>query len=256
MAPASHNLFPFRDKASSTVLRTLQGRNLLQTLLASPSFTAVHAFARRDFPADLTSNTKLKPIVNAESSQWPTAVPDLPKSIFFSALGTTRAQAGGLAGQRAIDHDLNIALAKQARANGVRTYVLVSVGGASTTSMIPYSKMKGEIEDGIAELGFEHCVILRPGLIVGERREDDSRPTEFALRKLAGWAGCVSDGLKDFWAQDAQVIARAGVAAALKAGEGKGEGKMVKCKDGEGETKVWIIEGKDIVTLGRTEWKE
>lgn len=100
-------------------------------------------------------------------------------------------------------------------------------------------------------------MILRPGLIVGNRRDDDSRPAEFALRKLAGWAGGVSAGLKDFWAQDAEVIARAGLAAALKAGEGQGEGQVVKCKDGkEGESKVWILEGKDIVRLGKTEWKE
>ena len=46
--------------------------------------------------------------------------------------------------------------------------------------MIPYSKMKGELEDSVNALGFDHTIIVRPGLIVGGR--EDSRPAEFAIR--------------------------------------------------------------------------
>jgi len=46
--------------------------------------------------------------------------------------------------------------------------------------MIPYSKMKGELEDSVNALGFDHTIIVRPGLIVGGREE--SRPAEFVIR--------------------------------------------------------------------------
>jgi uncharacterized protein YbjT (DUF2867 family) len=101
--------------------------------------------------------------------------------------------------------------------------------------------MKGQLENSVQELGFEYTVILRPGLIVGSREE--SRPAEAVARKIAGFAGMLGNGFKDFWAQDADVIARAAVAGGLKALEGK-------LKD-----KVWIMGPSDIVRLGRTEWK-
>lgn len=69
--------------------------------------------------------------------------------IFFSALGTTAYIAGGFERQRKIDYDLNIALARAARNAGARVYVLVSKSGASPQSMIPYSRMKGELDQAV-----------------------------------------------------------------------------------------------------------
>lgn len=64
------------------------------------------------------------------------------------------------------------------------------------------------------------------------------------FRKIAGAAGSLSDKLKDFWAQDDEVIARAAVKAGLEALKGV-----------DGEEKVKILGQADIVRLGRTEWK-
>lgn len=99
--------------------------------------------------------------------------------------------------------------------------------------------MKGELEDAVKALDFEHTVIVRPGLIVGSREE--SRPAEFVVRKIAGFAGMLGSGFKDSWAQDAEVIGRAAVSAGLKALEG-------------GE-KIVEVGQAEIVRLGRTEWK-
>ena len=90
-------------------------------------------------------------------------------------------------------------------------------------------------------LGFAHTVILRPGLIVGTRSE--SRPAEAVFRGIARVLGKVSNVLKDGWAQDAEVIARAAVRAGLD------------CVEGRREEGVWVLEQGDIIRLGRTEWK-
>jgi len=216
----------------------LVGSHILLTLLSLPAFTSVSAYTRRKLPEE---SSKLSAIEAKDSETWPSLFPK-SASIFLSALGTTRAQAGGFANQRKIDYDLNLALAKAAKESGVQTYVLISSAGTNSASSMPYSKMKGELEDAVKELGFKHTVILRPGLIVGDR--EDSRPPEFVIRKIASLAGALSGNrLKDFWAQDAEVIARAAVAAGVQALEGKKE---------EG---VWEVAQADIVRLGRIEWK-
>jgi hypothetical protein len=62
---------------------------------------------------------------------------------------------------------------------------------------------------------------------------------------LAEGLGAVSGGwLKDGWAQDADVIAHAAVAAGFEALD----------KD-SGTPKVWFVQQADVVRLGRTERK-
>lgn len=157
-------------------------------------------------------------------------------------MGTTKAKAGGLENQRKIDFDLNLLLAKAAKDAGVKTYVLISGGlGASggTQSSNAFVRLKAEVEVAVKDLGFEHTLIVKPGLIVGDREE--SRPVEAVFRGAAKFLGAISGGiLKDGWAQDVDVIGRAAVKAGLKAD---------KVKDGE--LKVWEVEQKEILSLGR-----
>ncbi len=186
-----------------------------------------------------------KEFVEKDTTKWVPHVSALspPPSIMFSALATTRAAAGGFEAQYKIEHDLNIELAKAAKQSGTKTYVLISAASASSNAFFAYTKMKGEIEDHIKELDFEHTVIVRPGLIAGEREE--SRAAEAVFRKIAAGLGKVSTRwLKDGWAQDADVIARAAVSAALK------------IERGEVKDKVWVLGGSDIIQLGRTEWQD
>ncbi|KAL6926753.1 hypothetical protein ACO0SA_004859 [Hanseniaspora valbyensis] len=89
--------------------------------------------------------------------------------IYFSGLGTTRADAGGLENQKKIDLDLNYELAKAAKEKGFKTCVLVSSGGANADSMLPYLKMKGELEEKLKALNFDNLIILRPGALLGDR---------------------------------------------------------------------------------------
>lgn len=140
---------------------------------------------------------------------------------------------------------MNLELAKAAKESGTKVYVLISSGGADKDSNFAYMKMKGEIEEGVKELGFERTVILRPGLLVGQR--EDSRPTEAVFRAVAGFMGKIHPKLKDVWAQDVDVIGKAAVKAGLLALEGETP---------EGCEKVWTLYGGDIIRLGKTEWKD
>ena len=163
--------------------------------------------------------------------------------MLYGALATTRGAAGGFDKQYRLEHDLNVELARIAKNAGTKVYVLISSASANPNSYLGYTRMKGEIEKHIEELEFEHTVILRPGLISGHREE--KRVLEGVIRKVADVAGKVSTAwLKDAWAQDAEVIAR----AAVKTGQ--------MAANGEVKDKVWTLGGKDIIRYGRTEWKD
>lgn len=110
--------------------------------------------------------------------------------------------------------------------------------------MFGYQRMKGELEDAVAALGFKHAVFVRPGYIAGSREYEGGRAVGFAERMLAavekGMRG-VSPGTTDVWAQDARVIAR----AAVRAG--------VECVGGRREEGVWVLGGGEIVRLGKAD---
>ncbi|KAK4222097.1 hypothetical protein QBC38DRAFT_490706 [Podospora fimiseda] len=226
----------------------LVGSFILSTLLASPpSSGPVYTISRR---APKSTGPQLNSILDTEITNWPSklsSITPVPTTV-YSALGTTRAAAGGIANQWKIDHDANVELAKAAKTAGVKNFVFISSAGTRglLAARAPYSQMKNGVEDTIMGLGFAGtAIILRPGFILGEREE--SRWAEAkgqgVVKSLGRWVGL---GWQDKIGQDAEVIARAAVKAARLAEEGKvPEGK-----------KVWILEQRDIVKLGRDEWKE
>jgi uncharacterized protein YbjT (DUF2867 family) len=55
--------------------------------------------------------------------------------------------------------------------------ILVSSGGANPNSMMGYPQIKGELEEDFKKLDFEHCIILRPGLLMGARHVSSSLST-------------------------------------------------------------------------------
>jgi uncharacterized protein YbjT (DUF2867 family) len=221
----------------------LVGSYILSTLLADSTVAAVHTISRR---APKSTGATLQATVEADTTQWAarlSAIKPTPSTV-FSSLGTTRAQAGGIANQWKIDHDLNVELAKAAKEAGVRHFVFVSSAGTRgmLSSSVPYSQMKRGVEDTIKGLEFETAIILRPGLIMGER-EVPHQGAPLMIGAVRGLGKIFGQGLQDKFGQEAEVIARAAVHAAKIAEEGKAPAKY------------WVLEQSDIVRLGRTEWK-
>ena len=216
---------------------TGQGSEILNILLSHPSSPKTYALGRRALPQ---TSQHLFPLISPETSTWTESLKSISPSppIFFSGLGTTKAAAGSIAAQRAIDHDLNLDLARAAKESGVKVYVLISAAGVSASSSFPYPKMKGELEEEVKKLNFEHTIIVKPGLLLGDRQE--RRPAEAASRAIANGLRAISNGwLTNAWAQDATVVAR----SAVVAGE--------QCLEGERQKGVWILGQGDIVKLGK-----
>lgn len=107
---------------------------------------------------------------------------------------------------------------------------------------MPYLQMKQGVENTIRSLDFEQAVVLRPGIILGDReREHQGAPF---LKSLIRGIGGLSQAWHDNLGQEANVIARAAVKAALFAEV-----------DNRARSQFWVIERQEIVRLGRDERK-
>ena len=140
----------------------LVGRGILAGLLADPQVTAVHTLGRRD---DHTPHPKL-----SHHRVDFTALPPLPAvDEVYLAVGTTIKVAGSRPAFRAVHYETNLAAAKAAHAAGARRLGLVSAMGADARSSVFYNRVKGELEDALATLGYEGLAIARPSFLVGDR---------------------------------------------------------------------------------------
>ena len=171
------------------------GSQILATLLATDAFSSVATISRR---LPKAQSAKLQAVEESDISKWGGLISSLsPRPwVVFNAVGTTTAAAGGVRNQWKIDHDLCVENAKAAKAAGVKTYVYISSGGTrgawSPFAYVPYSKMKVGVEDAIKELGFDHAIILRPGMIIG--RETPKSPL---LEKFFTSLNKLGQGLQD-----------------------------------------------------------
>jgi uncharacterized protein YbjT (DUF2867 family) len=129
------------------------------------------------------------------------------------ALGTTMKNAGSKEAFRLIDYDLPLAFARAARRHGVERFALTSSKGASASSIFFYTRVKGELERDLIQIGFKSLTIVRPGAIGGHRK--DARPMEkVVLGLLGGLAPVLPRGLRiSRVSRIAQVLVEAMVAS-------------------------------------------
>lgn len=143
------------------------GEQLVKQLLSRSEFSEVVVFGRRETGLE---HPKLREeTVNFNQVEnWASKVKG---DVLFSCLGTTIKKAGSQENQFKIDYTFQFVTAEAAARNKVAHYVLVSSSGANANSPIFYSRMKGQLEEAVLQLPFRKITILRPSLLLGERKE-------------------------------------------------------------------------------------
>jgi uncharacterized protein YbjT (DUF2867 family) len=129
----------------------LVGTELMRQLKADSSFTAVTALGRAELAAPLP--------------------PTLHCDVVFCCLGTTIKVAGSEEAFREVDQHLPIRIARAALEKGAQHFIIVSAMGSDAKSRIFYNRVKGEMEAELRCLGYPHVTIVRPSLLLGERKE-------------------------------------------------------------------------------------
>jgi uncharacterized protein YbjT (DUF2867 family) len=168
----------------------LVGQQALRRLLADPAVGEVKALVRRDLtvaqllgkdgPEQVGLNKLRVCVANFDRleahADW------FNVDWVFCALGTTIKRAGSRAAFRQVDFDYPMQIAQLARAQGARRFMLVSALGANAKSRVFYSRVKGELEEAIKAMGYEHVSVAQPSILDGERGE--FRPGERIALKL------------------------------------------------------------------------
>ncbi len=138
------------------------GQELVKSLLQNSDFSKVSIFVRRPISihheklsvheVDFSRLNNYKDLVNGD--------------IFFSALGTTRKDAGSKKEQYLVDYTYQYEFAKIASENKVNHYSLVSSVGANNKSWFFYLRIKGNLEESIKHLNFNKIHIFQPPSLI------------------------------------------------------------------------------------------
>ena len=196
----------------------LIGRELLALLGADPAYGKIHVWQRRQSSAGALPASAKVTFHTVDFAHPPPAPKPLDE--VYIALGTTIKVAGSQAAFRAVDHDHLIAAASAARAAGATRLAVVSALGADAKSGIFYNRVKGEMQQAIAQLGFESVVIAQPSLLIGDRAAlgQPVRSGEvWAVRLLGPLIGLVPASVRPI---EASAVATAMLAAMAQAHPG------------------------------------
>jgi uncharacterized protein YbjT (DUF2867 family) len=123
-------------------------------------------------------------VLLADPANWSDAIAAAQPDVLVCALGTTWRNAGkDEAAFRAVDQDLVLACALAGLEAGARQMIHVSSVGANPQARSFYLRVKGDVEEALAKVGYDRLDILRPGLLRGARVE--SRPAERIAQVLS-----------------------------------------------------------------------
>ncbi len=145
----------------------LIGGHVLELLLNDTAFDKVKVFVRtaltishpklEQHMVDFNDSTSFEKLVTGD--------------VIFCCLGTTIKTAGSQEAFKKVDYAYPLEFAKAGKQNGVKQYLIISSIGATIETSNFYLKTKGEIETAIKNLNFESFVILRPSMLLGNRKE-------------------------------------------------------------------------------------
>jgi uncharacterized protein YbjT (DUF2867 family) len=144
------------------------GMDLIHVLLQDPAYQEVVAFVRRStginhtkFSEQVVTFEKIEEVAGA-----------IQGDVWFSCLGTTLKAAGSKEKHWHIDYEIPVKFAHIAKRNGISTVVLLSSYGAFAKSNVSYLRIKGQLEEQIASLAFDQCIVFKPGFLL---RKDTDR---------------------------------------------------------------------------------
>ncbi len=138
------------------------GKEIVQLLLKDSNFYQVSIFVRRKTEI----NHKKLTVHKIDFSQIKKYANLVKGDVLFSALGTTKKEAGNKKEQFLVDYTYQYEFAKIASKNGVKHYSLISSVGANKCSSFFYLKIKGSLESSIKDLNFNKIHIFQPPSII------------------------------------------------------------------------------------------
>lgn len=156
----------------------LVGQEVLRLLIENRNIVKIHVVGRRSVEVE---STKIE--LHLSDLENPKQILNVPADFALCCLGTTMAQAKSQKAFYHVDHDLVLNAARACVSADIQVFGFVSSLGANSKALSYYLKVKAHTEEDLKRLKFEKLVILRPGLLLGNRQE--KRPLENFFKKIA-----------------------------------------------------------------------
>jgi uncharacterized protein YbjT (DUF2867 family) len=145
------------------------GARVLDALLDAPEVARVFAVTRR--PLGREHPRLANRIVQFDHLER--QLSGVKCQVAFCCLGTGTGERTEVEEEalRRVDLGYTLAFARAAKAAGARRFVVISAAGADVAAKSGYLRVKGELEQMLAGLGFGSLDILQPAIVLGWPRE-------------------------------------------------------------------------------------
>ncbi len=199
------------DRTATIIGSTgMLGSYLLDLLLKDDYYDYIRILVRR--PAPITNDRLEVKLVNFDDLESVKLALD-GSDVVFSCIGTTNKNVRGnkkLYWQ--IEHDIPVNAARLALETGCEKFIFVSSSGANAESKIFYTQMKGQTEKDVIATGIPEVHIMRPGMLLGNRKEN--RPAEkFFQVAFKNLSDLLFGSLRQYRAIEGADVAKAMIAA-------------------------------------------
>lgn len=163
----------------------LVGKEVARFLIRNNEYNKIVIIARKT-PDYL--DKKLEIILLSDFAELPAIKDKLKADAYFCCVGTTIKIAGSKEAFRKVDYEIPVQIAQIAESLSIPSLVVISSIGAKSKSSNFYLRTKGEMEDDVRKNYTGNLKIVRPSLLMGQRKES-RRGEHFAnvfMEKL-GW---------------------------------------------------------------------
>ncbi len=147
----------------------LIGQYLLEELLRSNAYDKIRVLVRR--PVELTDPRLEILRVDFTDEEGLRSALEGSDTIFCSVGTTQKKVKGDKAAYRKVDFDIPLTAARLGKMAGCSTFVIVTAVSANAKSNNFYLRLKGEVEEALRTVGLDSVHIMRPSILLGERKE-------------------------------------------------------------------------------------
>ena len=144
----------------------LIGNELFKTILLNNSYDKIKVFVR-SIPE--VNNPKVE-IVKTDFFNLEQYKDKIIGDDCFFCIGTTKKDTPDKEEYRRVEYNIPVNVAKIAKANSVKSFYYVSSIGANPNASSNYLKNKGQVEEELKNLNFSKLAIIRPSLLIGNRK--------------------------------------------------------------------------------------
>ena len=146
----------------------LIGSQLIKILIKTNHYNKIKLFVRS---VPEINDPKIE-IIETDFNNLENHKEDIKGDDCFFCIGTTKKNARDKNEYRRIEYNIPVEVAQIAKLNLVNSFLYVSSGFADPKNSGAYLRNKGEVEEGLKKLNFPKLGIMRPSILLGNRKEN------------------------------------------------------------------------------------